>query len=322
MLSMPDVVTQETPLPFTPAEAARHLPPGMAATLGRTWTLAQARAYCRRLAQSHYENFLVGSLFLPRTLLPHFHHVYAFCRWADDLADETAGGAVALGLLGWWRDELNRLYAGTPRHPVMVALRDTVQQFAIPMSLFTDLLAAFEQDQRVKRYATFADLLGYCRGSANPVGRMVLHLFEAYNEKDAELADALCTGLQLANFWQDVRRDWGKGRVYLPWEDRERFGHTDADFAQPHGTAAYCALIRFQVERTEEFFRRGEALGARVPRRFRPEIELFLGGGRAVLSAIAASGYDTWRVRPRVGKWTQARLLFGSLVRSVVLGGR
>src|SRR5690242_543979 len=192
---------------------------------------AQARLYCERLARSHYENFSVASTLLPRHLIRHFHAIYAYCRWADDLADEAGGGAHALSLLRWWRDELLNCYDGWPHHPVFVALQDTICRFGIPPQPFLDLLSAFEQDQVVKRYDTFEQLLDYCRCSANPVGRLVLYLCEAFDDGRAALSDHICTALQLANFWQDVARDFAIGRVYLPGEDCKRFGYSENDLA-------------------------------------------------------------------------------------------
>ena len=205
---------------------------------------AAARSYCARVARSHYENFAVASVLLPRRLVPHVHAVYAYCRWADNLADETAGGQESLDLLGWWRRQLLTCYIGTPRHPVMIALHETVRRFAIPVKPFLNLLVAFEQDQRVTRYETFDDLLGYCRNSANPVGRVVLYLYGCFSPERAALADEVCTGLQLANFWQDVARDFDKGRVYLPAEDRRRFGYSDEDLSARRCTPAFAELMR------------------------------------------------------------------------------
>src|SRR5438128_3089523 len=213
------------------------------------FTRAEAQAYCSRLARTHYENFTVASVLLPRRLLRHFHNGYAFCRWADDLADEAGGGTRALELLRWWRTELLRCYDGRPRHPVTVALSSTIRQFAIPPQPFLDLLFAFEQDQLVKRYQTFEQLLDYCRCSANPVGRLVLYLCESFDEERARLSDHICTALQLANFWQDVARDLDIGRVYLPAEDRRRFGYTDADLRARRFNPAFASLMRFEVDR-------------------------------------------------------------------------
>ena len=165
----------------------------------------------------------------------------------------------------------------------MVALRETIRRFAIPPEPFLDLLVAFEQDQRVKRYETFDQLLGYCRNSANPVGHLVLYLFECFDAKRAALADEVCTGLQLANFWQDVARDLAIGRVYLPAEDRARFGYSDDDLAARRFTPAFRELMRFEVERARGYFDRGEALLPLLPREARVDVDLFIRGGRAIL---------------------------------------
>jgi squalene synthase HpnC len=275
--------------------------------------LPRARAYCRRLTLRHYENFTVASLLLPRRLVRHLHAVYAYCRWADDLADEAGGGDRALGLLAWWRDELLRCYAGDARHPVFVALGPTVRRFRIPPRPFLDLLSAFEQDQRVPRYETFAQLLDYCRRSADPVGRIVLHLGGAFDEEKAALSDCICTALQLANFWQDVARDFTLGRVYLPAEDRRRFGYGDADLEARRFTPAFAGLMRFEVDRARELLHRGRPLARLVPAELRPEVELFVRGGLAVLRRIERGGYNVWARRPVVPKWEKAALLAGAL---------
>jgi squalene synthase HpnC len=259
---------------------------------------SQARAYCSELTRTHYENFSVATLLLPRRLLPHFQSVYAYCRWADDLGDETGGGERAVALLGWWRDELLRCYDGTPRHPVMVALARTIRRYHIPPTPFLDLLHAFEQDQRVKRYDGYAQLLDYCRYSANPVGHLVLYLCECYDAERAALADCICTGLQLANFWQDVARDLDIGRVYLPADDRRRFGYGDDDLERRRFTAAFAELMRFEVDRARALFTEGFALG-----------------GLAILDKIAAAGYDVWRARPVLSKREKIALLAGTLWR-------
>jgi squalene synthase HpnC len=276
---------------------------------------AAARAYCAHVAKSHYENFTVASLLLPRRLVRHFNAVYAYCRWSDDLADETAGGDLALRLIAWWRGELLACYDGTPRHPVTVALRETIRRFDIPPRPFLDLLVAFEQDQRVKRYDTFDQLLGYCRNSANPVGRLVLHLFECFDEDRGARSDDVCTGLQLANFWQDVARDFAIGRVYLPAEDRARFGYPDTDLDARHCTPAFRDLMRFEVDRARGYFDRGAALLPLLPPAARVDVDLFIGGGRAILDAVERAGYDVWAHRPEVSKWAKGKLLLGAVAR-------
>jgi squalene synthase HpnC len=278
-------------------------------------SLAEARSYCRHLARTHYENFTVASLLLPRRLLQHFHNVYAYCRWADDLADEAGGGTRALRLLRWWKEELIRCYGGEPSHPVMIALRDTIQRFHIPPEPFVHLLFAFEQDQLVKRYQTYEQLLGYCRFSANPVGRLVLYLCETCDDENAALSDHICTALQLANFWQDVARDFAIDRVYLPEEDRRRFGYSDVDLEHRRPTPAFIELMRFEVERTQDLFYRGMPLVERMAAEVRLDIELFIQGGLAILRKIERAGYNVWQTRPVLSKLDKARLLAGALAR-------
>jgi squalene synthase HpnC len=274
-----------------------------------------AQSYCSRLAQTHYENFTVASVLLPRRLRRHFHAIYAYCRWADDLADETRGGPETLALLRWWRDELLACYDGEARHPVMVALGETIRRFDIPPRPFLDLLFAFEQDQLVKSYQTFEQLHDYCRHSANPVGHLILYLCESYDPLRAALADDICTGLQLANFWQDVARDLDLGRVYVPREDRQRFGCHDDDFQQRRFTPAFAELMRFEVDRAQQFFHRGMALPALVPSEVRLDVELFIHGGLAILRKIEQGGYNVWAVRPVLAKWEKAALLATTVIR-------
>src|SRR6516165_7794774 len=199
-------------------------------------TLDEARAYCKNLAESHYENFHVASWFLPRALRPHFHSIYAYCRISDDLGDEVPDRSAALALLDLWGRELDACYEGRARHPVFVALAETIRACSIPKKPFADLLVAFRQDQTVTRFANMSEVLAYCEYSANPVGRLVLYacgeVTAASQEEKFRLSDATCTALQLANFWQDVRSDYQvRDRVYLPQDDMQRFGVTDATIA-------------------------------------------------------------------------------------------
>jgi squalene synthase HpnC len=279
------------------------------------FSVPQARAYCGHLARTHYENFTVASLLLPRRLLPHFHAVYAYCRWADDLGDETEGGNQALNLLAWWRRELLACYEDKPRHPVMVALQPTIRRFEVPLEPFLNLLLAFEQDQRVKRYETYEQLLGYCRNSANPVGRLVLYLCESHDETRGALSDAICTGLQLANFWQDVARDYDIGRVYVPAEDRKRFGYSEEDMAALRFTSAFAELMRFEVERARGLFLQGMPLIPLMPSEYQADIELFIQGGLAILRKIEQCGYNVLAARPALARWEKAALLGGAMWR-------
>jgi squalene synthase HpnC len=205
-----------------------------------------------------------------------------------------------------------------PRHPVMVALRETIRRFQIPPEPFLDLLEAFTQDQHVKRYDTFEQLLGYCRNSANPVGRLVLYLFECFDEQRGALSDEVCTGLQLANFWQDVARDLAIGRVYLPAEDRARFGYTDEGLEARRFTPAFRELMRFEVDRARGYFDRGAKLLPLLPKEARIDVDLFIRGGRAILGAIEKIDYDVWARRPEVSKWEKGKLLLGALVRRLL----
>jgi squalene synthase HpnC len=265
-------------------------------------SLADARAYCERLAKSHYENFSVASWFLPKRLRQHFYNVYAYCRISDDLGDEVGNPQQSLELLDQWEVELDSCYAGSPKHPVFVALADTVQQCGIPKHEFSDLLIAFRQDQTVTRFETFDDVLAYCRYSANPVGHLVLYLCGYSDAERQQLSDYTCTALQLANFWQDVFVDFGKGRIYLPLEDLRRFGMTGDDIAQRRATPQFLAMMKFEVERAREWFERGLPLIKKVNRELAVDLDLFSRGGMEILRAIENQNFDVLRSRPVISK--------------------
>lgn len=271
-------------------------------------SLDEARAYCARLTRSHYENFSVVTWLTPREYRPAFESIYAFCRWSDDLGDEVGDPARALELLAWWRASLIAMYAGTARHPVFLALAGTVARYAIPPEPFHDLISAFEQDQRVPEYTTHAELLDYCTRSANPVGRLVLYVAGAFSPDNARLSDATCTALQLANFWQDVARDLVIGRIYLPREDRERFGCREADLRGLVFTPEFAALMRFQVERTRALFAEGLPLVARIKGPLAVDVDLFSRGGLAILDRIERAGYDVLSARPALTRLTKLGL--------------
>jgi squalene synthase HpnC len=278
----------------------------------------EAARYCRDLATSHYENFTVVSWFLPRELRQHMYNIYAFCRWSDDLGDETGDTARSTELLAWWRGELHRCFAGQATHPVYVALRPTIERFQIEPQPFEDLISAFEQDQRVTDYETFDQLRNYCRRSADPVGRLVLKLFEQSTPQHVAWSDSICTGLQLANFWQDVDRDLTKGRIYLPREDRRRFGYSDDDLSARRTTPAFLDLMKFEVDRAREFLLAGRPLLRSVRgRRLRLDLELFLAGGLKILDEIESIGYRVWDCRPTVTKAAKLRLLLKSAARAI-----
>ncbi|MDP2673470.1 MAG: squalene synthase HpnC [Dehalococcoidia bacterium] len=274
--------------------------------------MAEAYAYCRRLATSHYENFTVVSWLLPRGLRPHMHAVYAYCRGVDDLGDEAPGDRLAL--LDEWKTELLRCYDGAAREPAFIALQETIRRFDIPREPFLRLIEANRVDQRVDRYRTYDDLLAYCENSANPVGHLVLYLFGYRDEERQRLSGATCTALQLTNFWQDVRRDLEKGRIYMPLEDMERFGYGEDDLLALRSDERFRDLMSFQVGRTRELFRRGLALVPTVRGRLRLDLRLFSLGGLAVLDAIEAVGYDTLGRRPQLSRARKAWLALRGLL--------
>jgi squalene synthase HpnC len=269
----------------------------------------EALAYCARLTATHYENFSVVTWLTPRELRPAFQSIYAFCRWSDDLGDEVGDPRRSLELLEWWRGELRALYQGRARHPVMIALAETVERKLIPIEPFEALISAFEQDQTVTEYLTYDQLLDYCTRSANPVGHLVLYVAGAFTTENARLADATCTALQLANFWQDVARDLAIGRIYLPRADRMQFGYSESDLRALRFTPAFAGLLKLEVERARALFARGRPLVSRVPRELAVDIDVFSRGGLAILDRIEARGFDVLSARPALGRWTKLLLL-------------
>jgi squalene synthase HpnC len=280
-------------------------------------SLEEARAYCERLARSHYENFSVATWFLPSKLRPHFYSIYAYCRISDDLGDEVGNPQQSLALLNEWEDELDACYAGIPRHPVFVALRPTILSCGIPRDPFANLLKAFRQDQSVTRYRTFDDLLGYCLNSANPVGRLVLYACGYFDEQRQQFSDFTCTALQLANFWQDVSVDHEKERIYLPLEDLDRFGVQERDIAERRFSPAFRELMRFEVERARDWFQRGRALIRMVDRELAIDIELFTRGGEEILNCIERQDYDVLRARPAISKSRKLALVAGAAAQAL-----
>ncbi len=336
------------------------------------WTLDAAQAYCRRLARSHYENFTVAGWLTPAALRQPIADIYAFCRWADDLADELPGSPAdrLAALDGWheqlmecWRPELSgdsraaesggdgrvarRARDAGPPHPVFVALRATRERFGLELQPFEALLAAFRQDQTASRYETWDELLAYCGNSAAPVGRLLLRLAgvdeqacaadgpgerqtgerqtgeqqtgerqtgerQTSERRAGDYSDAICAGLQIANFCQDVRRDWERGRVYLPRQAWRRHGCDESDFAA--GNAWKLApIVRDGVELAARLFESGRPLLSMGPAWLRSDVALFLGGGEAILHAIRRQQYAVWSVRPVVSRWAKWRLIPAAL---------
>lgn len=284
----------------------------------RAWTHAESEAYTRRLATRHYENFHVVSFLLPKRLHQDFYNVYAYCRWADDLGDEIGDTSESLRLLEWWRESLQQMYGGHAEHPVFIALRGTVQRHGIPEQPFADLIRAFIHDQTVTRYRTWDEVLDYCVYSANPVGRLVLYLCGYSDPERQRLSDATCTGLQLANFWQDVTVDLAKDRVYLPLDLLARHNYTVDDLFAHRTTPGFRALMAEAVAKARGFFIEGLPLAKMVDRRLSLDLELFSRGGLRILHKIAQLDYDVLSQRPKISKAERVAILAGVMLRMAV----
>jgi squalene synthase HpnC len=283
-------------------------------------TLDEARAYCQRLATTHYENFHVASWFLPTRLRPHFYSIYAYCRIADDLGDEVGNREQSLALLNLWGRELDACYRGEARHPVFVALAETIRVCDIPQKPFADLLVAFRQDQTVARYQTMDDVLDYCTYSANPVGRLVLYACGYREQAMFRLSDFTCTALQLANFWQDLSADYARGRIYLPLADMRSYAVDEATIARREPTPAFRELMRHEVDYARRLFVQGSPLIAMVDRELALDLDLFSRGGLEILHAIARRQYDVLTVRPVISKPRKLGLLMRALYGKLVPG--
>jgi squalene synthase HpnC len=299
---------------------ASYRPPAVAPTL------EQARAWCRHLAETHYENFHVASWFLPKKIRPHFHAIYAYCRVSDDLGDEVATRDQALALLDYWGRELDACYAGTATHPVFVALAETIRICGIPKEPFADLLVAFRHDQAVTRFATMADVLAYCRYSANPVGRLVLYACGYTDPELFRLSDLTCSALQLANFWQDVGEDYQRGRIYLPQDAMRRHSVTEETIALGNATPEFLALMHSQVDYARAMFHSGLPLIGMVDNELALDLDLFSRGGLEILRAIEKQNYDVLRARPSISKSTKLalalRAVAGKFLPVLRLGGK
>jgi squalene synthase HpnC len=250
---------------------------------------------------------------LPKRLRPHFHAIYAYCRVSDDLGDEVGDRDASLALLDLWGAELDACYRGETRHPVFVALAETIRACDIPKEPFADLLVAFRQDQTVTRFATMDEVLGYCRYSANPVGRIVLYACGYRDDERFALSDKTCTALQLANFWQDVRVDYLKGRVYLPQEDMDRFHVEEPSLAAGHFTPEFRQLMHDEVDYAWDLFQAGQPLIGKVDSELALDIDLFSRGGMEILRAIRRQDYNVLRQRPAISKPRKLGLLLRAL---------
>src|SRR5713101_8625850 len=250
-----------------------------------------------RVSVGHYENFPVASLLLPAPLRAPIEVIYRFARGADDIADEgNDPPTVRLARLGAYQAHLVTIAIGeTPDDPLFQDVAKIIRNHALPIQLFRDLLDAFAQDVKKKRYASFAELLDYCRRSANPVGRLLLHLFKRTTDSDLARSDAICSALQLINFWQDVEIDYAKGRIYLPQDEMARFGVTEEHLARRRCDEPWRALMAFQIERARSLLITGEPLGRTLPGRMGLEIRATVQGGLLILKKIQKADYDIFR---------------------------
>ena len=280
--------------------------------------LDEAYALCARLAKTHYENFTVGSSLLPPDKRKYFYAIYAFSRSVDDLGDEHQGDR--LKALDHWQAEIELCYQGIPTHPYMLALQDAIRRFDIPVEPFLKLIEANRMDQLNTRYLTYGELEYYCLHSANPVGHLVLYVCGYRDSERQRLSDYTCTALQLANFWQDVARDFAMGRIYLPLEDMERFGYTENELARGLVTKEFRMLMAFEVDRARDLFHKGLALVDTLDGRVKLDVALFTIGGLKVLDRIETQDYDVLSRRPALSRATKLRLMIVTMLKLKLLG--
>jgi squalene synthase HpnC len=284
----------------------------------RSFSIEEAFAYCAEITNAHYENFPVASLFLPEEKRPYIQNIYAFARIADDFADELSRSATErLNLLNNWEAQLRLCYEESVRtdvtHPVFVALRETLEKLDIPIEPLQDLITAFKMDVTKNRFATFEDVLHYCKHSANPVGRLVLMVFGYRDEHLYSLSDHLCTALQLANFWQDIALDLNKNRIYIPQSDSQRFGYSEENLRRHIVDDRFRRLMQFEIERTRELFYKGAKLPSLVDRDLRLELRLVWFGGMSILRKTERVHFDVFRHRPMLHAGNKLMILLRGL---------
>ena len=252
------------------------------------------------MAVDHYENFPVASILLPKRLRRSVEIIYHFARQADDFADEgDIPNEERLAKLDDFHAELDRIAANkTPQTPLFHDVAGIVAQHQLPLQLFHDLLDAFSQDVVKKRYANFDEVLDYCRRSANPVGRLLLHLYEEATPQNLAYSDVICTSLQIINFWQDMRKDYAIGRIYLPQDEMARFGVTEQHIAEERVDAAWRELMQFQMQRARDLMKSGAPLGSILAGRIGLEMRLIIAGGLRILDKLESAQYDMYRHRP------------------------
>jgi squalene synthase HpnC len=283
-------------------------------TRGKYWSAEEGFRYCEQIARGHYENFPVASRFVPKPLRKYVWAIYAFARTADDYADEPGyTTAERLEYLKQWEEYLMECYDGNPTHRVFAALAETVDRFQLPVDLFLNLLTAFRSDVTTTRYETFENLLAYCRNSANPIGRLLLLLFNYRSEALLEQSDHICTALQLTNFWQDVSIDLKKNRIYIPLEDLTEYGYSESELLRSTFNERFKELMAFQVNRTAELFVEGKPLVSKVGKDLSLELKLTWNGGTSILRKIHQLNFDVLNHRPILTVADKMGLLFRSI---------
>jgi hydroxysqualene synthase len=291
------------------SEKAGPVPTPPAARPGAHLEVGECYRYCDALVRAHHENFPVASRFLPARLRPHVCALYAFVRSADDFADEPAFAGRRAEELARWDDLLHRCFHDDADHPIFVALADTVHRFDLPIGPFSDLLAAFRMDLRVRRFSTFAELMGYVARAAHPIGRLLLYIFGVRDVERQRYADDLAAALALTSFWQDTARDLVRDRIYLPAEDLLHFGVSEADLRAGQASRALTDLIRFQTARTRAYYLRSRPLLDKVEDELRIEIAMFWHGGARVLDKVQARGAGVLAQRPTLSTVDKAWVL-------------
>lgn len=308
---MTQSATSAVELPVPHMEVGSNSPDYLAATFDA----------CEHLAKTHYENFSVGSRLLPKHLRKHFYSIYAFSRGVDDIGDESEGDRLAL--LDLWEEQLDACYSkssadSAPSHPYFVALAETIREFDIPAEPFRRLIEANRRDQSITRHLTYDDVLEYCTYSANPVGHLVLFLSGIRDPKLHELANKTCTGLQLANFWQDVGVDIEIDRIYIPQEDLDRFGVSPEQIVQKRHDPKFEKLMKFEVDRARQLFVEGYPLIDHLDSKLQTDFALFLRGGLEILKEIERRNYAVLKSRPRISKIGKARIFVSTWWRSKI----
>jgi squalene synthase HpnC len=287
-----------------------------------TSVIEQAFSSCEQIAFRHYENFPVASLFIPKAKRKYVAAIYAFARTADDVADEEGlTNQARLQRLSELEHKLHLCLDGSAGDPVFIALGESISRFNLPVVGFEQLLTAFRMDIEKKRYATWEELLNYCSFSANPVGRLILHLFGYKGDDRLHASDAICTALQLTNFWQDLSIDLNRNRIYVPHEDLQRFDCTEADLLRHEYDVNFCRLMSFEIDRTALLFEEGKPLTDWVDGDLRLQLMLTWLGGMKILEKIRRSKYDVFSHRPTISRWDKFLMMIEAIGRRRKSGG-